>query len=219
LPEKNFTPKAVIFDMDGLMLDSERPAIETLIRAAAKVGWELSWELGYKLIGINEESSRKILTETLGPDFPYEQIKENYGRLLVEDVEKNGIPQRPGLLVLLDHLKALRLPMAVATSTARKIALWKLEKAGIAGRFSLMVCGDEVENGKPAPDIFLKAAELLHVPPAECVGFEDSPAGLRSLAAAEIRSVFVKDLVEPPPEVLATVWRRFDRLDEAVGLF
>jgi HAD superfamily hydrolase (TIGR01509 family) len=205
--------------MDGLMLDSERPAIDILIRTAANAGWEISWDLGYKLIGINEESSRRILLDTLGPAFPYERVRDGYVRLLIEDAEQNGIPHRPGLLALLDHLRALGVPLAVATSTARKIALWKLETAGIADRFSVIVCGDEVSRGKPAPDIFLKAAALLGVEPACCAGFEDSPAGLCALAAAGIRSVFVKDLVEPAPEVLAAVWRRFESLDQAAGLF
>jgi HAD superfamily hydrolase (TIGR01509 family) len=120
---------------------------------------------------------------------------------------------------LLDHLAALGIPLAVGTSSRRNSALWKLQKAGIADRFTYIVGGDDVKNGKPAPDIFLKAAELLEVPCSSCVGFEDSAAGLMALAAAGIRSVFVKDIIEPPREVLATVWRRFENLAEAVTLF
>jgi beta-phosphoglucomutase-like phosphatase (HAD superfamily) len=107
----------------------------------------------------------------------------------------------------------------VATSTARERALWKLDRAGIAGRFDAVVCGDEVSRGKPAPDIFLLAAERLGVRPSECAGFEDSPAGLRSLHAAGIRSIFIKDLVEPEATVLSTVWRRYESLAEAAGLW
>jgi beta-phosphoglucomutase-like phosphatase (HAD superfamily) len=94
-----------------------------------------------------------------------------------------------------------------------------LGKAGIVERFSAFAFGDEVANGKPAPDIYLLAASRLGAAPRACVGFEDSPAGLRSLAAAGIRSVFVKDVVEPPPEVLAGVWRQCGDLAEAVDLF
>ncbi|MDR0585774.1 MAG: HAD family phosphatase, partial [Treponema sp.] len=129
------------------------------------------------------------------------------------------LPHRPGLLTLLDRLDALEIPKAVATSTERKRALWKLEKAGIADRFTVLVCGDEIRRGKPAPDIFLKAAERLGAAPADCVGFEDSPAGLKGLAEAGIRSVFIKDLAEPPPDVLAGVWRRCADLAEAAALF
>ena len=120
---------------------------------------------------------------------------------------------------MLDHLASLGIPLAVGTSSRRNSALWKLQKAGIADRFTYIVGGDEVKNGKPAPDIFLKAAELLDVPVSSCVGFEDSPAGLMALAAAGIASVFIKDVIEPPEEVLATVWRRFEDLALSIALF
>jgi HAD superfamily hydrolase (TIGR01509 family) len=205
--------------MDGLMLDTERPVIEAWRQAAAKMGRELSGEALARTIGVDEEATRRIIVENHGQDFPYDAVREDLERVYVENVEKNGIPLRPGLLALLEHLDGLGIPTAVATSSARNIALWKLERAGIKERFPLLVCGDEIRRGKPAPDIFLKVAELLGRMPAECLGFEDSPAGLRALAAAGIRSVFIKDTVEPPPEVLASVWLRLDSLDEAIPLF
>jgi HAD superfamily hydrolase (TIGR01509 family) len=119
----------------------------------------------------------------------------------------------------LDCLGEKKIPFAVATSTDRKTALWKLERAGILDRFSLLVCGDEIARGKPAPDIFLAAARGLGAAPADCVGFEDSAPGLMGLQAAEIRSVFVKDLPEPPPDVLAGVWRRYGDLAQAREIF
>ncbi|MDR0877174.1 MAG: HAD family hydrolase, partial [Treponema sp.] len=91
--------------------------------------------------------------------------------------------------------------------------------ANVRDRFSVITCGDEVAHGKPAPDIFLLAAGRLGQEPAACIGFEDSTAGLRALAAAGVRSVFIKDLLEPPHEVLATVWRRCNDLEEAAELF
>jgi HAD superfamily hydrolase (TIGR01509 family) len=139
--------------------------------------------------------------------------------MIIETAEQEGIRWRPGLPVILDKLEGLRIPCGLATSTARKTALWKLEKAKLpAVRFTTIVCGDEVERGKPAPDIFLRAAELLGTSPEDCLGFEDSPAGLRALAAAGIPSVFIKDMLEPPAEVLAAVWRRCRDLAEAASL-
>jgi HAD superfamily hydrolase (TIGR01509 family) len=213
------TPKAAIFDMDGLMLDTERPVVTAWEQAAVAMGWQLSGEVLARTIGVDEASTRRILVEAYGEDFPYDAIREDLERVYVEYVEKNGIALRPGLLALLEHLSGLGIPIAVATSSARNIALWKLERAGIGEYFRLLVCGDEVRWGKPAPDIFLKAVELLGREPAECLGFEDSPAGLRALEAAGIRSVFIRDMVEPPPEVLAAVWLRLNSLDEAVPLF
>jgi len=94
-----------------------------------------------------------------------------------------------------------------------------LDKAGILNQFAAITDGDEVANGKPAPDIFLLAAKKLGQDPGACVGFEDSPAGLQALHAAGIRSVYIKDIIEVPPEIMATVWREYHDLSEAAELF
>jgi HAD superfamily hydrolase (TIGR01509 family) len=214
-----FLPAAVIFDMDGLMLDTERPVVSLWIEAAQKMGWTIAREVVLATVGIDEASTRAVLMAEYGPDFPYEIIRKELIRTVVDRAEKEGIPHRPGLLTLLNHLAARGIPLGVATSTAREIALWKLDKGGIRDRFAVLACGDEVSRGKPAPDVFLLAAERLGQNPTECVGFEDSAAGLRALHAAGIRSVFVRDLSEPPPEILAGVWRRCGDLAEAAELF
>jgi HAD superfamily hydrolase (TIGR01509 family) len=212
-------PDAVVFDMDGLMLDTERPAMACWMHVAKAFGWDISAEVICRTIGINATDTKEVFMEVYGAAFPYQDIRVEVSRIIKAQAEQEGIAHRPGLLPLLERLAQLRVPYAVATSTARDTALWKLRKAGIAERFTVIVCGDEVTRGKPAPDIFLKALELLDKAPSQSVGFEDSPAGLQSLHAAGIRSVFVKDLVEPPPEVLATVWRRCTDLAEASRLF
>ncbi|MDR2103331.1 MAG: HAD family phosphatase [Treponema sp.] len=217
--DASFLPAAVIFDMDGLMLDTEGPAVSLWIEAAQKSGWKIDRELILGTIGIDSAGTRAAFMEKYGPDFPYETIRQELSRSIRDRVEREGISHRPGLLTLLDCLTARGIPLGVATSTARKTALWKLDKGGIGDRFAVLVCGDEVSRGKPAPDIFLLAAERLGCGPSQCLGFEDSPAGLRALHAAGIRSVFVKDLVEPSPEILAGVWRRCNDLAEAAELF
>jgi HAD superfamily hydrolase (TIGR01509 family) len=217
--DKPFLPKAVIFDMDGLLLDTERLVKDLWLKAARHRGWEIEAETVLRTTGIDERSTRNIMMEEYGPDFPYREIREELHRMIIETTEQEGIRWRPGLPVILDKLEGLRIPYGLATSTARKTALWKLEKAALpANRFTTIVCGDEVERGKPAPDIFLRAAELLGAAPGDCLGFEDSPAGLRALAAAGIPSVFIKDMLEPPAEVLAAVWRRCKDLAEAASL-
>jgi HAD superfamily hydrolase (TIGR01509 family) len=213
-----FSPRAVIFDMDGLMLDTEKPVVDVWVQAAEIKGWKVDAAAAYRTIGINEASTKALLMHEYGPDFPYDAIRKELNRIMTEKIEKEGIAHRPGLLTLLDHLASCNIPMAVATSSNRKSTLWKLQKAGIQDRFTTLVCGDEISRGKPAPDIFLRAAELLGKKPEECLGFEDSPAGLQGLQAAGIRSVFIKDVVEPSPEILAKVWRRYTSLAEAVEL-
>ena len=215
---KVFQPAAAIFDVDGLMLDTERPLIPLWIQAGKAFGRDIEPDLVIRTIGLNSNDIHALCIRELGDDFPHAEFWEALSRLV--DIEFNkGIAHRPGLIELLDHLAALKIPLAVGTSARRNAALWKLEKAGIADRFAHIVCGDEVKNGKPAPDIFLKAAEKLGILPCCCVGFEDSPAGLQALANARIPSVFIKDIIEPPTEILSTVWRRFENLSEAIPLF
>jgi HAD superfamily hydrolase (TIGR01509 family) len=209
----------VIFDMDGLILDTERPMLGFWIPAAEKFGWNIETGDVEKTLGFNETATEGFFRQKYGNRFPYGKIRAEVERLTAGLFEREGIAHKPGLLKLLDHLAALNLPLAVATSSDRNTALWKLRKAGIDGRFSAVVCGDEVEKSKPAPDIFLKAAAKLDLAPSACAGFEDSPAGLMGLEAAGIPSIFIKDLVEPPPEILKGVWRRCAGLAAAVELF
>jgi len=171
------------------------------------------------MVGISGEKSRLVLLEEFGADFPYDEIRDGFRLRVKKEFEKNGVPHKPGLVFLLDRLSTAKIPLGVATSTRKDTALEMLERAGVLDRFTVVVGGGEVENGKPAPDIFLLAAKKLGQPPSNCVGFEDSTAGLRGLAAAGIRSIFIKDVIEPPPEVLATIWRECGDLYEAAELF
>jgi len=214
----NFHPAVVILDMDGLMLDTESLMIPLWAKAGRAFGYEITPQMVMRTLGINLEGTRAIIMSEFDSEFPYDKIRVELHRLYEEEIRK-GISHRPGLLPLLDHLASRSIPLAVATSTPRELAVDKLRRAGILERFVVLACGDEVSHSKPAPDVFLLAARKLGKHPSECIGFEDSPAGLMALHAAGIRSVFVKDLVEPPDEVLATVWRRFSDLSEAVELF
>ena len=204
--------------MDGLLLDTERPMIALWVKVGQNMGYNVTPELIIRTLGIDGPGTRAIIMGELGKDFPYDKVREEVHNLAGIE-EKNGIALRPGVIAMLDHLSLKKIPAIVATSTRRETAFRKLAQAGIRDRFTLLVGGDEITNGKPAPDIFLKAAERLGKDPSQCVGFEDSPAGLQALHAAGIRSVFVKDMAIPTGEVLATVWRQYSSLAEAVELF
>jgi len=212
-------PAACIFDMDGLMLDTERPAIRFWLMAAAEYGYPMDESIPVSTVGMDEGDTRRRVMEACGPDFPYEAVRARLGVLYAESMEREGVGRKPGLEYLLDQLDGLGIILAVATSTPRAQAIARLDRAGILDRFKALACGDEVSRGKPAPDIYLLAADRLGMDPVDCVGFEDSDPGLRSLASAGIRSVFVKDMADPSPETLSTVWRSCATLRDAAGLF
>jgi len=214
-----FRPSAVIFDMDGLMFDTENLTIPIWEPAGSLYGYNITRDIVMQLIGISRKRSHELLQEIFGADFPFEKIHAEFRRLVNKEIEENGVPKKPGLDFLLDKLYTAKIPFGLATSSSTATATNNLKKTGVIEKFTAITCGDEVENGKPAPDIFLLAAKKLGFPPSECVGLEDSPAGLRGLHSAGIKSIFIKDVIEPPQEVLDTVWRKCNDLSEVAELF
>jgi len=192
LPDR--TPRAIVFDMDGLMLDTERLDRRLWQEAARVRGLAFPDALHDTLIGRRARDSEQSLREHFGPDFPLEAIKaEVHAQWLLQAAA--GMPCKPGLEALLDRLDAAALPRAVATSTARARALLSLGE--LAPRFDSLSCGDEVVHGKPAPDIFLLAAQRLDIAPEHCLVLEDSPAGLAAARAAGMTVILIPDLVRP----------------------
>ena len=218
-PQAPLIPKGVILDMDGLMLDTEKLELELYVEISAKMGWPTPEQMLRRSIGVKDDDALAFYKKEYGADYPFNEIWNAVVKEEETRGEKSGLPHKKGLLVLLDRLKSLGIPAAVATSAIKKRAQWKLKQAGILDRFTAFAFGDEVQNGKPAPDIFLLAAKKLGIEPETAIGFEDSPAGLAGLASAGIPSVFIPDLAEPSAEILAAVWYRCSDLEEAASLF
>ena len=191
--------QAVVFDMDGLMLDTERVALECWTATAAELGWEIARETFVKLVGLDQQESRKVLLECLGDSFPLAEVSAR-ARISYLARLREGIPLKPGLLALLDWLALRRIRVAVATSTRSDLAREKLALAGIDRRFVTVACADEVGRGKPAPDVYLAAVGRLEVDPARCIALEDTDVGLRAAHGAGLRCILVPDLRPPLPE-------------------
>ena len=196
-----FLPAAVVFDMDGLMLDSERAIIECLARAAREAGHELPQSLWLRMVGNSEAVCRALLDDCIG-EAQREQVLAR-AHALYEAVVDAGVPHRPGIVELLDLLDDLRLPRAVATSTRRPLALRKLQAAGLLARFEMVCSSSDVARPKPAPDVYLLAASKLGMEPARCLALEDSPAGVRAALAAGMHAIQVPDMVVPDDDVRA----------------
>ncbi|MDD2956409.1 MAG: HAD family phosphatase [Oscillospiraceae bacterium] len=187
--------KAIVFDMDGVLFDTERVAQESLMKASAVSGHPIPEELSFRILGMNAAAVRQAFMETMGDDFDYDGYMAISHEFHVKAIEEEGIPEKPGLHEVLDYLKSHGYRIALATSTDRVRASRNLELTGVRGYFEELVCGDMIERSKPAPDIYLKAADLLKVAPEECLAVEDSPNGIRSAFAGGLKTVMVPDLI------------------------
>lgn len=206
--------QAIIFDMDGLMLDTERLAQEAWQQAGRELGYALPDEIYRLAIGRTAQATEEIFRGHFGIDSPFEAIYERKQHYYHEAIEQGHVVRKAGLLELLNTLDERDFPKAVATSTARPLALQKLRATQLLPHFPHIVCGNEVPNGKPAPDIFLAAASKLAIPPAQCVVLEDSPAGIRAAHSAGMIPILIPDLVDPPEEIRQLAYKVADSLHE-----
>jgi HAD superfamily hydrolase (TIGR01509 family) len=179
--------------MDGLMLDTERIALVVWRQAAADLGFTLDDEVADRMVGRTSATNRLMLQMHFGESFSYEELFALADARYRDALDREGVPRKDGLIELLDLLAARGIPRAVATSTARDLARHKLEQAGVASYFDVIVGGRDVAHGKPAPDIFLRAAEQLGKRPGECVVLEDSGPGIEAAWAAGMVTILIPD--------------------------
>ncbi|MEP6997189.1 MAG: HAD family phosphatase [Betaproteobacteria bacterium] len=196
-------PVAVIFDMDGLMLDTEAPALRAWKRAALALGREFDLDLCQQMIGRNFGDCVALIRARHGADYPVDALTQAWVADYDAIVAAEGISLKPGLDEILDLLDERGIAAAVATSTRRERARAKLDRVGLLHRFAALVGGDEVAHGKPAPDIFIAAAARLGVPARDCLVLEDSEPGIIAAAAAGMIAVMVPDLHAPSAALLA----------------
>jgi HAD superfamily hydrolase (TIGR01509 family) len=208
-----FTPAAVIFDMDGLMLDSERAIIGCLAEAARELGHDLPEMLWLSMVGHSEAVCRHLLDEAVGETQRDLILRRSH--VLYDAVVAAGVPHRPGILAMLDFLQTRDIPRAVATSTRRPLALKKLEASSLLPRFDAICTSSDVEHPKPAPDVYLLAARSLGVDPTQCLVLEDSPTGVRAALAAGMYPIQIPDLLEPDDAVRALGHLILPSLDDA----
>jgi beta-phosphoglucomutase-like phosphatase (HAD superfamily) len=206
---------AVVFDMDGLMLDTESINRLAWQQAAEDLGYTLTDELYFSLLGRTTVDCESLVQGRLGSEFPMDEFRIRRRRLWKAQVDGGGIAAKPGLLDLLSFLEARRLPLAVATSSHALSAESSLRSAGVRDRFGIIVTGDQVAYGKPAPDIYLEAARRLGVESTSCVALEDSDSGVHAACAAGMTTVMVPDLKPASPDSIARAFRVVVNLHEA----
>ena len=211
--------KLAIFDMDGLMLDTETIAKKTWRQALEFYGHVFDDSFYNTLIGKNSAAARLLMYEHYGENFDLVTIHQMQSALAKKHIETFGITTKKGLLPLLDYLDRVSIKKCIATSTAQDYMQYKMKNLGgvdLLSRFDGYVTGDQVENSKPHPEIFLKAAALVGVAPSDAIVLEDSAAGVAAGASAGMRVFLVPDMVEPDAETVALAFAKCEDLNEVL---
>ncbi|WP_298482774.1 HAD family phosphatase [uncultured Ruminococcus sp.] len=189
--------RGLIFDMDGVLLDTERIYFSCWQKSAAEFGYTLKPEYALAVRSCCQRYAESYLKRMLGEEFDYLAVRNRRRELVSQYIAEHGIVQKPGVAKLVQYCEKNGIQVAVATATSKELAEERLAMAGLSGIFSVIVGGDQVERGKPDPDIYLTAARALGLPAEECAAVEDSPNGIAAAFAAGCSPIMVPDLTVP----------------------
>ena len=220
----NFTAKhqdirAVIFDMDGLLFDTESLYLDAWPHVGIEMGIAITPEVARATIGHGAQAAEQIFQSHYGSAYSLARAIPIMDRWLEKHVAKHGLPLKPGAFELLAQLQEKEIPIALGTSNMKSVADAYLAEAGLDVYFPVRICGDMVEKPKPAPDIFLRCAERLNVLPQHCLVLDDSPTGILAAIRAGCIPAMVPDLIPPPDELRDQIWRVFGSLYDVIPLF
>ena len=211
-------PAAIVFDMDGLLLDTERVVLDGFLHACRAHAVPPDPGAYYRCIGTTMERTRELLIEGYGPDFPYDAIVATWNDYCDEHLVRRAPPVKPGALEMLQRVRRHAIPCALATATWDPEASERLAMVGLDEFFSVRVTGDQVTRGKPDPEPYLSATARLGVEPAHAWALEDSAHGVRSAFTAGLEVFQIPDLVPPDPSLLTLGHTVFDSLFDADDL-
>lgn len=210
--------KAVIFDMDGLLLDTEKLLVRFWVQAANDAGFGMTVEDGLYVRSLHRSYAIPYFKDRFGDGFDYFKIRSKRMELMKEYLLTHSLELKKGARELLEYLNEMKIPAAVCTATDEERTRDYLDRTGILGRFDKIICAAMVERGKPAPDIYKFAADKLGRKPGECLALEDSPNGVRSAAAAGCVTVMVPDLTQPDEELSKLLYAKADSLDDVKSI-
>ena len=193
--------QAVVFDMDGVIFDTERLVIGFWKEVAKKHNIPNVEHTCIQCLGTNRVRTREIFLENYGADFPFDPYRAEVTELFNTHYKGVPLPTKPGVRELLSYLQEQDIKVGLASSTAQHLVRDEIGTAGLLPYFQTLVCGDMVEHSKPAPDIFLKACEILNADPTKSIAIEDSFNGIRSAHCAGMTPIMVPDQVQPTDEI------------------
>lgn len=206
--------RTIVFDMDGVLIDTEALILEAWKEVADRIGIADIEKTLYQCIGITAPETEALFLRTYGTDFPYQKYKAMSSEIFHANIKEHGLPVKPGVYELFDFLKENGYRIGLASSTRKSLVLEEMESIGLLGFFQAIVCGDMVTHSKPHPEIYQKACGLLETPPSCCYAVEDSPNGIRSAHRAGMKPLMVPDLIAPDEEIKSLLFRQFQNLLE-----
>ena len=210
--------KAVIFDLDGTLIDTERYYRKVWPQALEHFGYHPSDKQILELRSLGRPFAPKKLKEWFGDDFDYDTVREYRKQLFDECVKRDGIKLKPGVLQLLEYLKEKGIIIAIATATDGKRTAQYLEMAGISDYVDIICSAANVKEGKPSPDVYIQACKQLKLAPEYCFAVEDSPNGIKSAYSAGLRVIFIPDQTRDEPEAEKLTFAKVNTADEIIKI-
>ncbi len=205
--------KAVLFDMDGTLIDTEKYYRIFWPKALAQFGYHMTDEQVLFMRSLGRPFAPKQLKEWFGEELDYYAVRDCRKQLMEEHLDRVGIELKPGAVEILEALKKRGILAAVATATDLERTEKYLQKVGLREYFDRLISATQVKEGKPSPDIYVYACEQLGLEPEECIAVEDSPNGVKSAYGAGCRVIMVPDQTEPDEELSKLLYACVDRLD------
>lgn len=206
--------EAVIFDMDGVIFDTESVYLDIWTKVFNKYKYKLERDVYISVMGTGRKNVMKVFTNRYGEDLPILDMYKEKDEMLLQVIESGQVPMKKGANEILKSLKDSGFKIALATSAKRERLKKQLKMSEIEWIFDTIVCGDDVINGKPNPEIFLKAAKNISANPENCVVIEDSVAGIKAAHSAKMIAVHVEDLKKADEEILNYCYKNFNNLFE-----
>lgn len=217
-PDNGRKIRGVLFDMDGVVIDSEKLFARFWIEAAHALGYPMTREQALQLRSLNSLTGQPKMESFFGPGVSYDAIRAKRIELMDAHIEKYGVEEKPGIRELLLFLKENGIPCAITSSSSLPVIKKHLTDLGLIDGFTALCSGRDVPKGKPAPDIYLHGAQAIGVPAGECLAIEDSPAGIEAAWRAGCMPIIVPDQDQPDETVLSRSFAKADSLIDVMEL-
>lgn len=210
--------RGILFDMDGLVLDSEKLYTRFWAEAAHALGYPMTRQQSLGMRSLDSKASQAYLESCFGTGVSYPEMHKIRVRLMGAYIDEHGVDLKPGIRELLDYLDERSIPRAITSSSPPDRIREHLSRHDLTTRFTQLCSGYEVPNGKPAPDIYLHGAAALALPPESCIALEDSPAGVLSAYRAGCLPVMIPDQDQPDAQTAALLYAKADSLLDVIDL-